>query len=122
MKKKIRTSDLSYREQIEIDLGRLAVKWTGKGMPGLAAILILVNQFYSMELEGYLLGMLAPLHRFMSRVMGAPDGTTVTESNTERTTRTPTTRSRHLRRHAVLADAKKSQRRADAMRVPRRRR
>lgn len=110
----------TYREQISIDLLRMAERWRDRGMPGLAATLVLVNEFYSMEMEGYLLAMLSPLHRLMSRMMVGE--THVRESNTERPTRAPTSRAGHSRRDVVLGHAAGRRSVLKKIRLPRRRR
>lgn len=114
------TDERSYRDQINEDLVALADKWRGRGMPGLAAILIIVNDCYNRELEGHLLSLLSSLTHMVYRWNGvypaheAPDA--------DRTTRTQPTDPGRQRHHDVLGTPKKSQRRAPTLRVRARRR
>ena len=109
------------RKEIQQDLTKLADKWRHRGMPGLAAIMVLIAEFYQRELEGYLLSMMASLHRLMSRIQGGKHFVeTNTETGIERSSRESATDRRHSRKHVVLGNAKKGGRGSKTVRVERR--
>lgn len=112
--------DKSYREEIETDLTVLAEKWRDKGMPGLAAILVLTNEFYKLEMEGYLLGIMAPLHRFMARIGVCPCDQRSTPP-VKGTARTSATGREHPRRDGLLGHAQHRKSSLKAKRAVRRR-
>lgn len=108
----------SYRDEISDDLNLLAEKWRSKGMPGLAAILAIVDWFYTKEMEGHLLAVLTSLTNLTVRLTGvvahAPNAQRPAGAG-------PADSSRTERRPTVLADAPRRQQRAHPLRAAKRR-
>lgn len=55
VKRPLGKSAMTVREEISYDLQELAAKWHGEGMPGLGRMLQIVDAFYRIEKEGYLI-------------------------------------------------------------------